>query len=211
MPCAKRNGGCGSLRAIGKTLAVDTRVEDGRMLVDLFFDQQRIDRTVRCANHVHLAIELNQVPVAILSSDIAGEEPPVANGLGGRCGIVPISLEDGSSFDLEPSSLSASNHDTVSGNSHSRTEWGRPRPAYAPVEMPAESRHISKHRWCPDFAGALGVQIHGTAYRQADAAKRAAECDERSLDRGMEASAVFAQIRIRDKSYRDRSTSFSWV
>src|SRR5687767_296847 len=91
------------LRPIALPRRIYARVEHGRVFVHDLFDGKSVDVPITSVYDVNFAIELNDVPVALETRDVSGEEPSVANSCRRQLRIVPVTCEESFAIDLEAS------------------------------------------------------------------------------------------------------------
>jgi hypothetical protein len=98
---SKRYGSHRELRSVRLAGSVHTRVKYCAMFMNLLLYEKTVDGSSSRTDHIHFAVELNEVAIALLAGDIAGEEPPVADGCECQRVIVPVASKDGFALHLE--------------------------------------------------------------------------------------------------------------
>ena len=117
-------GGSRELRAIRLASSVHARVKHRDVFMNLLLYEKTINRARFRPNHVHFAVELNEIAIPLLPSNISSEEPLVANGCQCQRVIVPVAGKDGFALHLKTAGF-ATRYDTsiVADDSDFRAEW----------------------------------------------------------------------------------------
>src|SRR5215475_14524285 len=72
----------------------DRGFQDGRVLVEDFFDLSTVDILAAGDNHILGAIDEENVALSIHITEVPTVIPPAAQGIGGLLGFVPVTLHD---------------------------------------------------------------------------------------------------------------------
>ena len=104
---SKCYGGRRELRSVRLARSVHARVKYRAVFMNLLLYEKTVHRPGSRTNHIHFAVELNEVAIPLPAGDISGEEPLVANG--GECQgvIVPVASKDGFALHLKATGVAA--------------------------------------------------------------------------------------------------------